>query len=128
MVFIVGDTRGGVLLSRLEEMAGGLGRTVSVSRSRAQGGRSPRLRIQESPGKQREHGAEASSPPPELLWNQTGLQGRQVKTPQLWLNLKIDKFPKAKTWQPTTMKDPNLISYPPGSCGYSFIREHTLQL
>lgn len=51
MVFIVGDTRGGVLLSRLEEMAGGLGRTVSVSRSRAQGGRSPRLRIQESPGK-----------------------------------------------------------------------------
>lgn len=51
MVFIVGDTRGGVLLSRLEEVAGRLGRAVSESRSCMQGGRSPHLRIQESPGK-----------------------------------------------------------------------------
>lgn len=64
----------------------------------------------------------------ELLRNQTGLQGRQVKTPQLWLNLKINKFPKAKTLQPSMMRGPNLISYSPDSCGYSFIGDHTLRL
>lgn len=34
----------------------------------------------------------------------------------------------ARAVQPSTMEDPNLISYPPDSCGYSFIDDHVVQL
>lgn len=76
----------------------------------------------------------SSSPRGEALGNPTGRLGQpeREKDPfrQVWLNLKINKFPKgqkANALQPFKIKDLNLILCSPDSCGDCLNSGHTVQ-